>query len=334
MSFIEPLKQLNIEVSGLCNLACRMCGYAKKTLGKKVISTAMFAKVLCDAEEMGYDRLALVPVTGDIFMDRDIHKKFAMIEASSSIRSYWFFTNFILIRPETIELLSQSAKLGPQIFISIYGYDEQSFMAITQRPANQFEMLLNNLDELNKNIGSFKCTINICFYAPADFAWSPSPGNQSETRPLLKMLNSLFTSGKCRFVSNNSRFDSWGGLVTQEDVAGLNFFIRNSNETKTPKIGACSLIFSPIVLGDGRVSACSCRAVDGSLVIGHINDEPLPRIISNENKRYIDIIRRHQAGDYPSPCINCTEYRSIYRKPHRTATIPIESFLKRLSKFN
>ena len=149
MSFIEPLKQLNIEVSGLCNLACRMCGYAKKTLGKKVISTAMFAKVLCDAEEMGYDRLALVPVTGDIFMDRDIHKKFAMIEASSSIRSYWFFTNFILIRPETIELLSQSAKLGPQIFISIYGYDEQSFMAITQRPANQFEMLLNNLDELN-----------------------------------------------------------------------------------------------------------------------------------------------------------------------------------------
>ena len=157
-----------------------------------------------------------------------------------------------MAKPDTIELLSRSTKVGPTLYISIYGHDVETFEKVTQRPAVQFNMLLNNLDILATYISGFSCTINICLRTPSKFDWRPDPENTSEKNPLLRRINTLFKSGKCVFPGNAQDYDNWGGLVTQQDVSDIDFYIRDSSETKTPKVGACSLIFKPIVMGDGR----------------------------------------------------------------------------------
>ena len=85
---------------------------------------------------------------------------------------------------------------------------------------------------------------------------------------------------------------------------------------------------------DGRGNACACRDVDGTLELGNIHEQPLAKILSPQNPRYMDLIERQQNGNFDAVCRSCTAYQSIYglQNPFapRRKRVTLEQFMKRI----
>jgi MoaA/NifB/PqqE/SkfB family radical SAM enzyme len=315
----------SLECSGLCNLNCRFCGYGKKEAGRTVMPTATFARLIDEAVGIGYRAFGMTPMTGDIFMDKEIGQKFAVLENHPGVHSFWFYTNFVLTTPALMQQLAASRKLGPVMYISLYGHDSASFTRITQRPEIQFRRLVENLTLAHELLASTNFTLDIGFRTYPSFDWKPTPGDTTEPNPLLRALNRLFEHPHVRYSGNITEYSSWGGMIKQEDVADIGIEIRH--EWKTPKIGACAVIFDrPTVFADGKVNACVCHGLDRSLVIGDTRTAPLRDIMSLRNPALVELIRRQQAGDFPTPCQDCKFYRSIYRKPRGEQTVTLAEY--------
>jgi hypothetical protein len=324
--FIVPSSFFSLETSGLCNLNCRFCGYGKKEEGRTVMSTQTFARLVDEAVEIGYRDFGMTPMTGDIFMDKEVGKKLAILEDHPAVRSYWFYTNFVLLTPDLIRQLAASKKLGPVMYISLYGHDSASFTHFTKRPDIQFRRLVENLNLAHELMASARFTVDIGFRSYPSFEWKPRPGDAAEANPLLRALNRLFEYPHFHYSGNILEYDSWSRLITQEEVADLGIEI--TDRSISPKIGACALIFDrQTVFADGVVNACHCHGLDRSLAIGDTRTAPLRDILSARNPAFVDLIRRQQAGDFPTACQNCRYYRSIYRKPHGIETVTLKQFM-------
>ena len=112
-------------------------------------------------------------------------------------------------------------------------------------------------------------------------------------------------------ISINRFYNNWGSIIKKEDVKGMNIKL---NTEGVKKKGACSLLFyKNIVLSDGRVNACACRDVNGSLIIGNLNNDFLKNILSTRNNRLVSIIQQQQNGNFNEVCSSCDFYRSIYK---------------------
>jgi len=112
------------------------------------------------------------------------------------------------------------------------------------------------------------------------------------------------------FITN--QYNNWGGLIEQNDVKDLGILL--SDEDELYKKGACSLIFyKNIVLSDGRINACACRDVNASMVIGDLKKHSFNDIFSYENKKFINLIKSQNNGDFSHICKSCDMYRSIHK---------------------
>jgi len=69
-----------------------------------------------------------------------------------------------------------------------------------------------------------------------------------------------------------------------------------------------------ILLADGRVNACDCMDVNGSLIIGDIKKNELSYILSSRNPLYTNLIQEQMKNQFRSACKSCDIYRSIYAK--------------------
>lgn len=81
----DILNNINIEISSKCNLGCKFCGYPKRNLNDHphtTMSDLDFESNVKQCETLGYENIGLSPVSGDIFMDKNIYNKFEILENS------------------------------------------------------------------------------------------------------------------------------------------------------------------------------------------------------------------------------------------------------------
>ncbi len=302
---LNPRFRLYIETSGICNLACRFCAYPKKESAKVVMPMEMFQNIVNQAVDVGFSHISLTPLTGEVFMDKGFLDKTQYLDNHPKIVEYYFSTNFVIPSKQQLEALFKLNKLGI-MHVSLYGHDEESFCALTQHSKKQYYRLVRNikyLSELYNEKSAFKLVIS----------WRTTPNFSINQVPNNELQQTVWDIRRKHHIEidNTPLYDNWGGLITKEDVEDIGIKIKDSSCVY--KKGICTLIFDRIaVLADGRVNACACRDVNGSLNIGNIKNNSLANILSIDNSVYQDIIQEQIDGKFRPACKECSFYRSIY----------------------
>lgn len=315
---------LCLETSSVCNLKCRFCAYTKKQSPKVRMSDALFHTCVEQAVDMGYSRFQMTPLTGDVFMDPKLLERLEYLDSHPQVESYEFFTNFTIPDAEKIERLFGLKKLR-QLVVSIYGHDQESFVAIAQSEPKVYHRLLANLDSLYDRLDRRSFHLELGLRSVQKIP----TGSASE---LLQRID-RFRRAEIR-VSVSRLYNNWGGLVSNADVEGLDIDITSADAVY--KKGVCTLMFTDLqVMATGIVNACACRDVDATLRIGDLKEQPLKEILSPNNATYMGLIREQQEGRFRPVCRSCDYYKSIYR--HRSLnkklgrqTLTLEEFLSTL----
>ena len=319
-----------IEISGLCNLNCVFCAYKEKGAGKTVMSTEDFASYVNQMAAMGYRELSLTPQTGDVFIDKNLTDKIDVLEDHPGIEAYEFITNLVGATPKALTRLSKARKLT-RMYISLYGHDVEGFQNITKRPALQHQRLVENIRQLTQLAKHFTAQIGSFVMTDRDFVWSPFAPPRNDDTELMVAMRELAEKAKNFFWSGNHvDFDSWGGRITQQELDDLDKGFQLVGPT-VPMTGPCGMLFGGfVVLADGGVNACACRAVGESLLIGNATTTPIKDIVSPDNPRYIQILDAHRRDVYPAACVNCKIFSSVYRRPHRRETVSVDEYLAKM----
>lgn len=300
-----PRRELFVETSQRCNLTCRFCAYDPRG-PSALMDTKAFRDVIGQAEALGYESVCLTPMLGDLFADPGCLTKFEILESSPVIRRFQFYTNFILAREDTIRALPRFAKLHA-VFISVYGCDPDTFARVTGKSARQYHKLIANLKILHEVSGAMRLAGGLHFNIRT------VGGTSLDSLPATPMTEIMRALARDRGASLSiaADFDTWGGTVTDADVAGLGISLIDGRGVYHR--GACTYLFAtPQVMADGTVHACACRDVDGSLRLGHLSERPLGEIVSWSNPGFRQIVEDHEAGRFPAVCRSCSLYRSIY----------------------
>ena len=310
-TFIPHIRtHLYIEPSSVCNLKCSFCAYDKKTTPQMNMSNQFFFDVIEQAIEMGYQRFGLTPITGELFMDKNVMDKIEYLENHPKVKLFHFFTNFTIPDENTIKRLSALRKLS-YIAISVYGHDQESFVETTKSTPHVYQRLVNNLRTLYSICDNFKARLQIHCRTGYYSSFSQKNWNSS-LADIIKKLK----EDKAIPLSFTKYYNNWGGLITQGDVAALDMTIRQAKDVY--KKGPCTLIFyKQQIVVDGKVNACACRDANATLCIGDLKQTPLKEILSTSNKYYMQLIEEQQRGRFKAICQSCDFYKSIYQTSRR-----------------
>jgi len=307
---------LHVETTSLCNLKCRFCAYDKKSSPRVVMPNAMFHDLIEQAVEMGYTCFEMTPCTGDVFMDRRLFEKLDYLEAHPGVQAYEFFTNFTIPKPRDVERLARLRKLR-HLTVSVYGHDQQSFIAIAVSTEKVYRRLMANLEALLAIVPKQGFGLEIGFRSSRTI-----PRNGASD--LLRLLRRFERAGIR--VRRSRVYNNWGGYVTQDDVAGLDMDITSADAIY--KSGACILLLTTVqVMATGIVNGCACRDVDATLRIGDLKKQSLRDILSFNNQAYMALIDEQQRDQFRPVCRSCDFYKSIYhvRSKHRRDGVPMQT---------
>ncbi len=308
----DILNNINIEISSKCNLGCKFCGYPKRNLNDHphtTMSDLDFESNVKQCETLGYENIGLSPVSGDIFMDKNIYNKFEILE-NSKINGYYFYSNFIPIQKNLIDQLFLFKKLN-FIGISIYGHDLESFKKITDSNQVSYYRLIENLKYLYESLLKLRNNFVISIDQRDSIDFNINQDNSELSKIIKLILNLDYPNIKYEFETN---YNNWGGMIEHEDIKDLNIQLNKPNHKK---VGSCSLLFSRLIIGaNNTVNACACRDANYTLKIGNTRTDSLKNILSIKNKTYLDIINKHEKEMYPPICKDCDFYTSIYGSKH------------------
>jgi hypothetical protein len=295
---------LSIETSSLCNLECRFCAYVKKNSPKVVMKDAFFKDCIAQAIDMGYRHFDLTPCTGDVFMDRGIFNKLEHMENTAGVVSYSFFTNFTIPKSKDIKRLFDLPKLS-DLAISIYGFDQKTFVDITQSTEKVYRRLVYNLETFLGENGRRRFS--------AQFSLHPGVASlRGRSSEITRLLERIRKTGIPVKVSKGV-YNNWGGYITNEDVRGLPIDVVGPNLIY--KNGACVRLFTTVqIMATGIVNGCACRDVDATLRLGDLRETRLRDLISSRNPSYMALIEQQQKGEFQPICQSCDMYASIYHR--------------------
>jgi hypothetical protein len=239
----NPRHAIYIETSGRCNLACRFCAYDKLP-PRGFMDHKTFSNIVDQACDRGFRQVWLTSMLGEIFADRQISDKWALLEKETRIDGYGFYSNFILAREEQIRSFPTLSK-PTSLFISLYGFDSDSFVETTRKPVSQYSKLLKNLSCLLEVSDSWTPADGLHFNVRTIKTDTPIMERDTELSALLRKF-----AAKGANVSEDNEYDSWVGTITQDEVDSLGIKLTDGNHLYMH--GTCTKVFAEIqIKADG-----------------------------------------------------------------------------------
>jgi hypothetical protein len=314
-SFVPvPWKQVFVEPTSKCNLACRFCSYPLEVRPCRNMGEDAFQRHVDGADRIGIEKVWLTPMTGDVFMDKNIFGKLEALE-KSAVKEIAFYTNFVTPEQDDIERLKTIAKLR-ELHISCYGTTEERFAAITAKPPQHFRRFVRNLGFLADELHDWPSKPRIMI----ELRESGSFDEATLAEPLAGALQRLRLEHGAS-VGTVTEYDNWGGLITADHVAGLDIVLTPGQSLY--HLGACVQVFlAPMITSSGQVVGCGCRGHDDGLLLGDTKEQPLEEILSSENERWRGLVDGMNKGKFPKVCQSCGMYRSVWDHRWARGTAP------------
>jgi MoaA/NifB/PqqE/SkfB family radical SAM enzyme len=114
---------LKVEVTNICNANCTFCAYQHQTRPKKVMSAAVFNKLIDEFDELGGGALVLTPVVGESLIDKDFVEKVRYARSKKNVTDIDLTSNGILLTREKFEELVKAGLT--RLFLSISGLERE-----------------------------------------------------------------------------------------------------------------------------------------------------------------------------------------------------------------
>jgi MoaA/NifB/PqqE/SkfB family radical SAM enzyme len=316
-SFVpRPWLRLFVEPTSSCNLACRFCAYPLGLRPRQSMSGDLFARCMQGAAELGVEQLWMTPITGDVFMDKDVLNKLRLAE-SSSVKDISFYTNFVVPDAEGVKALRRTTKLR-ELHISLYGANQERFAAITQKSSRLFERLVLNLETLCDELRDWPNPPRIFLELREGVEFNLQQWDGALAKAVARLRSEHGAS-----FGVTTEYDTWGGQVTEKSVEGLGITLLPGEVLF--RRGVCYHVFrSPMVTASGAVIACGCRGYDPDLVLGDLRHSPLSEILSLRNPKLWSVVSNMNAGRFPKTCASCSVYRSTFDHRWSKAMDPLE----------
>ncbi len=285
---------LFIEGTNICNARCVFCAYPQMERPKATMPVEVFRKVVDEYLTLGRGEIDLTPIVGDPFVDKHLFERLDLLAARPDVVGYHFYSNAILMKPETIpRLIAYDGRFT--IFCSFGGFDRDTYRVVMG--VDKFDEAVANIRALIEAKGASGSPIRV------QVNLRVPPGNMKGE--FADYLLARQAAGLVH-IDGVDVYDNWGGKISDDVLTGAGL-------TPAPPPahdGPCfRLLTGPTVLADGRVNACCCRDVEATLIVGDVNERPLKDILSGPELK--DLIRRHERGDFPDACKSCTKYETI-----------------------
>jgi len=242
----------------------------------------------------------LTPIVGDFYLTPRHSIMINMLEEKERVENYDVVTNLLAMSDTDMETFINSKKT--QIFISIYGHDNQSYLDMTGTVKfPQFEERLNVLyNKLRKNkfVGP-----TITFYMRYDkFENVPY---DSKLFKIIRGLQAVY-KGKIIIDNDNAKLNyDWAG-----QLPGVKYLAK-----KPKKKGVClHAIVQTAILPNFDVTLCGMVDINRRMLIGNILDQSVEDIYGAKSN-YRDIVEKQSMGVYSEMCNACREYEYYLDEP-------------------
>jgi radical SAM protein with 4Fe4S-binding SPASM domain len=282
---------LKVEVSNICNANCTFCAYQHQTRPKKVMSSAVFKKMIDDFDQMGGGALVLTPVVGESLIDKDFVEKVRYARSKKNITDIDLTSNGILLTREKFEELAQAGLT--RIFLSISGLEREEYKRVYR--VDKFDKIYQQLLDISES---------------EDFKKVPFTLNL-RTDSLLPQFQPAYRKLKRRGyrVDRAYALSSWLGAIKSEDLTGWMFL----KPGRPPKRIPCAFMWGTMgIFSDGKMTVCSCQNFDANdeLCVGNIMEQDLGA--PWKEGKYAEFARQFREGNPPTPCKTCLHYRPAY----------------------
>jgi radical SAM protein with 4Fe4S-binding SPASM domain len=292
---IRPLA-LTCETTNICNNDCVICAYSSQSRAKGVMSLEVFEKVLNDYSELGGGVLSLTPVVGDVFLDGKLADRLRLAERYPLVDDLSVTTNAIATNRYDDEELRYILNRFRQIQISIYGVDEEEYVAMTRR--HTYSQMLTAIDRV---LGLFRGRLVLV--------------SQLLKRRTLddvrKWAGATFaslsgTAAQVTIREPYNDFSNWGILDTTKALP----FGATWRPNLTTKKQCLTPLVSFQVFWNGNVSFCPCDDFDNSadLHLGNVLQQSLAEMYGSEKVRRL---WNWPAHGVPEFCKSCSFYQPM-----------------------
>lgn len=123
---------IKCETVNICSNDCVICPYSSQKRARHAMPMPIWRKVLSDYSEMGGGEISLTPVVGDIFLDRLLPERLALLPEYPLVAAPMLTTNALkasLFNDADLALIVRTFRA---IYVSVYGLDRHSYAAMSR----------------------------------------------------------------------------------------------------------------------------------------------------------------------------------------------------------
>lgn len=290
---------IQLVTNNICQLRCYSClNRARLT---EIMEPDEFKFVVDKlTSTVRLSNIDLTPIVGDFYLTPRHNIMVNILEDKKRVENYDVVTNLLAMSNEDMDFFIRSKKT--QIFISIYGHDNQSYLDMTG--AVKFPQFEERLATLYKKLVHNKYNgPTITFYMRYD-----KFENIPYTCRLFKIIRGLQAvyKGKIIIDDGNAKLNyDWAGQLPNVKYLA----------DKPEKKGIClHAIVQTAILPNFDVTMCGMVDINRKMLIGNILDQSVEDIYGSKSD-YRDTVEKQSMGVYSEMCNVCREYEYYLDEP-------------------
>ncbi len=267
-----------LQLSGICNFRCRMCGHSANNNG--MMTDEVFKRIIDDCMECGIHTLIFAGAWGEPTLHPDWQRylKESIALGFNTILS----TNASRLDNKAINFLAISGLKSLQVSFS--GFDKKSYESTYI--GGKYEVIRKVLKNCKQHFLKISNPPDILINGVAEHAKTESFVD--------KTYQFLYNLGYSDTEINIVRPCNFGGKLAQKDIIKGDFGIKR---TTKESLDMCTVLKDVVgVYWDGKVTACACLDNDGKMLMGNI---------------FITSINDMRKSDYFSKIVECFKIKDL-----------------------